>query len=95
MTGTQVGKTERLNLRLSAEAKRRIEQAASLQGKTATSFILSSALSQAEETIRNQETMALSRRDAEAFFDALENPPEMSPKLAAALKEHQRRVLSR
>ena len=47
------------------EARKRIEQAASLEGKTASSFILSSALSQAERTIRRHETMVLKRRDSE------------------------------
>ena len=63
--------------------------------KTASSFVVSSALSRADETIRQQETMVLSRRDAEALFDALVNPPDLSAKLAAALKEHERRVVSR
>ena len=92
MTQTSTAKSERFNLRLNADAKKRIEQAASFEGKTASSFILSSALAQAEQTIRKHETMVLKRRDAEVFFDALLQPPRMNPGLAAALKEHDRRV---
>ena len=52
MTRTSTARSERFNIRLDPEARKRIEQAASLEGKTASSFILSSALSQAERTIR-------------------------------------------
>ena len=92
MTRTSTAKSERFNIRLDPEARKRIEQAASLEGKTASSFILSSALSQAERTIRRHETMVLKRRDSEIFFDALLQPPRMNPRLASALKEHHRRV---
>ena len=87
--------SERLNLRLKPAAKRRIEQAAAFAGKTVSSFILSSALATAERTIREHETMALSRRDAEVFLDAIVNPPRPSAKLRKAIEEHRRRVVSR
>lgn len=95
MTQAATAKSERFNLRLDANTKRRIEQAASFEGKTTSAFILSSALSQAEKTIREHETMTLRKRDAEVFFDALVNPPKMNAKLAKALEEHGRRVVSR
>jgi len=94
VTQTTTTKSERFNIRLNPEAKKRIERAASFEGTTASRFILSSALEQAERTIREHETMVLDRRDAEAFFDALVRPPRMNAKLAAALKEHDRRVVS-
>ena len=88
-------KSERVNLRLDATAKSRLEQAASFEGKTVSGFILSSALACAEETIQKHETMALSRRDAETFLDAILNPPKPAAKLVKAFDEHRRRVLSR
>ena len=91
----ETASTERLNLRLNPAAKRRIEQAAAFEGKTVSSFIVSSALAIAERTIREHETMALSRRDAEVFLDAIINPPRPSAKLGKAIEEHRRRVLSR
>lgn len=87
--------SERLNLRLDPAAKRRIEQAASFEGKTVSNFILSSALATAEQTIREHETLVLSRRDAEAFLDAIAAPREPSEKLRQALEELRRRVVSR
>ena len=45
-------RSERINLRLSEVAKRRIEQAASVEGKTVSGFIVSSALESADEIPR-------------------------------------------
>ena len=95
MTLANTTRSERINLRLSEVAKRRIEQAASVEGKTVSSFIVSSALENAEKTVRRHETMALDREDAARFFDALADPPAPNDKLRAALKEHERRVESR
>lgn len=95
MTRTALINSERLNLRLNLAAKRRIEQAAAFQGKTVSSFIVSSALAVAERTIREHESMVLSRRDAEAFLDAILNPPEPGAKLRKAIEEHRRRVVAR
>ena len=64
------GKSERFNLRLDPEAKKRIEQAACFEA---------SALAQAEQTIRKHGTMVLRRRDAEVIFDALLQPPRDEP----------------
>jgi uncharacterized protein (DUF1778 family) len=87
--------SERLNLRLKSAAKRRIEQAAAFEGKTVSSFILSSALATAERTIREHETMVLSRRDAEVFWAAIVDPPRPSARLRKAIEEHRRRVVAR
>ena len=48
----------------------------------------------ARRTIAEHETLVLSDRDREAFFDALVNPPEPSERLVRALAEHKRRVAS-
>ena len=47
MSRTVTARSERINLRLSETAKRRIEQAASVEGKTVSAFIVSSALARA------------------------------------------------
>ena len=86
---------ERIHLRLSRKAKRRIEQAAGVEGKTVGAFIVSSALEQAENTLREHETIVLRRAHARAFFDAIANPPAPNDRLTAALNEHTRRMVSR
>ena len=88
-------RSERINLRLSETAKRRIERAASVEGKTVSAFIVSSALENAEKTVRRHETVALAREDATRFFDALSDPPPLNDRIRAALEQHARRVDSR
>ena len=39
-----------------------------------------------------RQTMVLERQDAEAVYAALLQPPSINARLAAALKEHDRRV---
>ena len=95
MAPTDTVRSERINLRLSETAKRRIEHAASVEGKTVSAFIVSSALENAEKTVRRHETVALARADATRFFDALADPPPPNDRLRAALEEHARRVDSR
>ena len=88
-------KNERINLRLKQSAKTLIERAASFEGKTVSSFILSSALATAEKTIHEHESIQLNKQDAQRFFDALAKPVTFNSKLTAALAEHDRRVASK
>jgi uncharacterized protein (DUF1778 family) len=83
---------ERINLRLKQSAKNLIERAATFEGKTVSSFILSSALARAEKTIHEHESIQLNEQDAQRFFDALAKPVRFNKKLTEALVEHERRV---
>ncbi|WP_099034904.1 type II toxin-antitoxin system TacA family antitoxin [Lacimicrobium alkaliphilum] len=85
-------KQERINLRLKHSAKNALERAASFEGKTVSNFILTSALAQAEETIREHEMMRLNQQDSEAFYDALAKPVRFNKKLIDAIEEHEQRV---
>ena len=95
MAQTDAVRSERINLRLSETAKRRIEQAASVEGKTLSAFIVSSALENAEKTVHRHEAVSLAREDAARFFEALSDPPPPNDRLREALEEHARRVDSR
>ena len=88
-------KNERINLRLKQSAKNLIERAATFEGKTVSSFILSSALASAEKTIHEHESIQLNEQDAQRFFDALAKPVRFNKKLTEALFEHDRRVDSK
>ena len=88
-TSTQ---SERINLRLKQSAKSLIERAASFEGKTVSNFILSSALSKAEQTVQQHDVLQLNAQDAEDFFDALSKPVQLNQKLTEAFAEHDRRV---
>ncbi|MCY4049867.1 MAG: DUF1778 domain-containing protein [Hyphomicrobiales bacterium] len=79
-------KKERINLRLQLDAKRKIERAASFEGKKVSQFVLVSALERAEKAIREHEVMTLNAKDSKAFFDALERPVRFNKALSKALK---------
>lgn len=89
---TSTAKSERINLRLKQSAKILIERAATLEGKTVSSFIVSSALASAEKALLDRESIRLNEQDAQLFFDALTKPVEFNEKLTTALAEHDHRI---
>jgi uncharacterized protein (DUF1778 family) len=86
--GTTAAKSERVSLRIDAEAKRTLEHAASYTGSSLSHFVITRALAAANEVIQARETVTLSKRDWEAFLDALTNPPEPNAELQRALRRH-------
>lgn len=88
-------KNERINLRLKQSTKDLIERAATFEGKTVSSFILSSALASAEKTIHEHGSIQLNEQDAQRFFNALAKPVTFNKKLNEALVEHDHRVDSK
>ncbi|MCY4007525.1 MAG: DUF1778 domain-containing protein [Rhodobacteraceae bacterium] len=95
MVPTRTVHKARINLRLSETVKQHIERAASVEGKTLSAFIVSSALATAGKTIDRYETLTLARNDALRFFKALADPAPPNDRLRAAQEEHARRVDSR
>ena len=69
-----------------------IERAAAVYGATLNQFIVQSALDRAGEILEREETLRLSERDALTFLTALENPPQPSEKLIAAVQAHEQLV---
>ena len=94
MTAT-AARNKRINLRLKQSAKNLIERAATFEGKTVSSFILSSALASAEKTIHEHESIQLNEQDAQRFYDALAKPVRFNKELTDALAEHDRRIDSK
>ncbi len=95
MDTATLNKSERINLRLKSSTKSLIERAASFEGKTVSHFILTSALERAEKTVQEHEIMALNANNSKIFFEALAAPVRFNRKLAAALEEHNQRVVSK
>ncbi len=91
MTGNQ-RRTERLEARIPAELKDVFVRAASLRGQTLTDFIVTSATEAAQQVVREQDVLDLTRRDQIAFANALLNPPAPSPKLRSAARSYRRLV---
>ncbi len=83
-------KSGRLAVRLSADNKALLEQAALESDNTLTEFVLNSALAEARKVIEDRERMVLAGEDREFFLEMLENPPEPNEalrKAAARYKE--------
>lgn len=59
-TARQKTKAPRLNIRMPEEARAIIDQAASLDGRTTSDFVLVSAVEKARETIESHQRITLS-----------------------------------
>lgn len=86
-------KAERVHCRVTPQNKALLKKAAALAGQDLTSFITAATVERAIEVIENHERIVLSRKDAEIFLAALENPPEPSEKLKAAAAEYHRKYV--
>ena len=82
-------RSERIDLRLPADQKRLIEQAASLSGQTVSSFILNLTIWHAREVVRENAVIELSDRDWDRFLAALNDAEaKPGPALRRAAKRH-------
>ena len=74
-----------INIRIEAETRRLIDDAAAILGKTRTEFMIESARRQAIDVLLDQRLFALDATRHDAFVHALDNPPAPGPKLKALL----------
>ena len=84
---------ERINLRLSRNAKRKLEHAAAYSDKTLTDFVIDVALQKAEAIVRKQEAITLTPEEWERFCALLLQPPAPNRRLKRALADHSRIVM--
>ncbi len=81
-------RTEKLDLRVSSEAKRALRRAANVSRQSLSEFVLSSALARADEVLAEQTTILLSDADWADFVAALDAPAApQHPRLARLLSE--------
>jgi uncharacterized protein (DUF1778 family) len=79
----------RLEARVNSEIKALWQKAADLEGVTLTDFVIASVQSAACRVIEQHQTLKLSVEDAEAFVEAILNPPQPSDALKAATLRYQ------
>ncbi|KJR64531.1 hypothetical protein VY88_17630 [Azospirillum thiophilum] len=79
-------KKERLELRVTPSAKELIQQAMAVSGLTAGDL----AYEGARRVLDDHQRLLLAGADRDAFLQAIENPPEASDRLVAALHGRQR-----
>lgn len=80
-------RTEKLDLRLTPEAKRMLAAAAQAQRRSLSDFVLESALGRAEEALADRRAFQLDPAQWEAFMAALDAPPRDMPRLRKLLNE--------
>ncbi len=78
----------RLEARVNPEIKALWQKAADLQGVTLTDFVIASVQAAASKVIEQQQTLKLSTEDAEAFVEAILNPPKPSDALREATSRY-------
>lgn len=85
----------RMSFRTKPRIKAAIQQAAALSGVDYTVFAMNAAYRAAMETIAAHEQTFLRPVDHEAFFAALDSPPEPTTALRDAFRRHDKTVVSR
>lgn len=83
---------ERVEVRISQEQKVLLQQAAALEGRSLSDFLVSSAQRAAKEAIREHQVISLSVSESQCFAEVLLNPPEPSDYLRAAMARYRRLV---
>lgn len=82
----------RLGFRVDAQTKRLVERAAALERRSLTDFCLTALTEATRATISRHETLLLSERDRQVFFDALVTPPKPSVRLRRAFRAAKEQV---
>ncbi len=80
-------RTEKLDLRLTAAAKRTLQTAATVARRSVSEFVLESALARAEATLSYRQHVGLDAEQWAAFQAALDAPPRPLPRLSRLLDE--------
>ena len=79
-------RSEKLDLRLTLEAKRTLRTAAAAAHRSVSEFVLESALSRAAETLPDRTKFSLNAEQWDAFQRLLDTEPRSNPRLAEFLE---------
>ena len=80
-------RTEKLDLRLTPEAKHTLQAAALASRLSVSEFVLESALARADEALADRRMFGLDREQWKAFNKALDAPVRPLPRLKRLLSE--------
>lgn len=84
---TRTPRTQKLDLRITPEAKRTLAAAAAAERRSISDFVLESALGRAEETLADRRSFALDADQWTSFMTALDAPVRDLPRLRKLLNE--------
>jgi uncharacterized protein (DUF1778 family) len=80
-------RSEKLDLRLTADAKTALQAAAAASNRSVSEFVLESALARADEALADRRSFGLTATQWKEFMAALDAPPRPLPHLERLLKE--------
>lgn len=80
-------RTDRIDLRISPEAKQALQAAASARRTSVSDFVLASAMEAAQEALADRQRFGLDADQWTAFQAALDAPPQSHPRLKKLLQE--------
>lgn len=84
---TRTTRSEKLDLRLTPEAKRILTAAAAAERRSVSDYVLDSALGRAEETLADRSRFGLDAERWQAFMEALDAPVRDMPRMRKLLNE--------
>jgi uncharacterized protein (DUF1778 family) len=84
---SRITRSEKLDLRLTRQAKRTLQAAAATSRRSVSEFVLESALARADEALADRRIFSLNDAQWKAFLAALDAPPRPLPRLERLLKE--------
>jgi len=84
---TLTTRSEKLDLRLTPDAKRALQAAAAVAHRSVSDFVLESALARADEALADRQTFGLNAAQWKTFMAALDAPQRQLPRLERLLKE--------
>ncbi len=85
-------KESRLNIRCDSYARQLLDKAATYSHVSVSEFVLSNALTSAEQVVQTHERLTLKPEDFQAFLVALDAPAPANAALQAAHKRHAAQV---
>jgi len=84
---------KRFQTRMPYNVHDKLMQASELLGATLNQFIIQSALEKAQSILEQERVLNLTQKDAEIFFQAIENPPQPNEELIKAAIAYKREFL--
>ncbi len=90
--GTAARKDTRLDLRLSHDEKRLLEEAAAFAGTTTSAFVVQTVTERAREVVQRHRALELSTAESHAFVERLLAPEEPNEALRNAVKRYGARL---
>ena len=84
---------KRFQTRMPYHVHERLMHAAEVSGATLNQFVVQSALEKANSLLEREQILNLTYRDAEALFDAIEQPPSPNEHLIKAARNYKREFI--